>query len=70
MKTLKYITNALTQFFKSLNSKTKENTANLNNAEYINNQFGINFKQDLTATKTPKSLFHQMYAVENETLFI
>ena len=70
MKTLKYNITAMIQFFKSLNNKTKENTANSNNSEYINNQFGINFKQDLTATKTPKSLFHQMYAVENETLFI
>ena len=70
MKTLKYNITAMIQFFKSLNNKTKENTANSNNSEYINNQFGINFKQDLTAAKTPKSLFHQMYAVENETLFI
>ena len=27
METLKYITNAIIQFFKSLNIKTKENTA-------------------------------------------
>jgi len=70
MKTLKNITNALTQFFKSLNSKTKENTGNLPNFEFTHTPFGLNFKQDSTAKKTPKSLFHQMYAEENETLFI
>lgn len=68
METLKYITNALTQFFKGLNSKTKANTTDSENFEFTHTKFGVNLKQ--ASGKTPNSLFHQMYSEENETLFI
>ena len=67
MKTLKYISKTI-QFLKGLNIGTKENTANPTNIELTNAKFGINIKQ--TSGKAPNSLFHQMYAEENETLFI
>jgi hypothetical protein len=70
METLKYITNALTQFFKSLNSKTKANTANNDHFEFTHTKFGVNLKQTSAKDKVPNSLFHQMYSEENETLFI
>jgi hypothetical protein len=68
METLKYILTAIIQFFKSLNIKTKTNTANSDDFEFTHTKFGINLKQ--TSGKTPNSLFHQMYSEENETLFI
>ena len=68
METLKYITNALTQFFESLNSKTKVNTANTDDFEFTYPKFGINFNQSSDSSKAPNSLFHQMYSEENETL--
>lgn len=68
METLKYITNALTQFFKSLTKKTKANTADSDDFEFTHTKFGVNLKQ--ASGKTPNSLFHQMYSEENETLFI
>lgn len=67
MKTLKYISKAI-QFLKSLNLGTKRNTANLDDFEFTHTKFGINLKQ--VSGKVPNSLFHQMYAEENETLFI
>ena len=67
MKTLKYISKAI-QFLKSLNLGTKGNTANLDDFEFTHTKFGINLKQ--ASGKAPNSLFHQMYAEENETLFI
>ena len=70
MKALKNITNALIQFFKSLNSKTIANTEDLDNLEFTNPKFGINFKQDSKAKKGSKSLLTQMDAEENEMLFI
>ena len=69
MEALKYITNALTQFFKSLNSKTKTNTEDLHNFEFIYPKLGINFNQSDSKT-APKSLLTQMYSEENEILFI
>jgi hypothetical protein len=66
MKTLKYYLTPLTQFFKSLNSKTK--TVDSDNIEFTYPKFGINFKP--ASGKTSNSLFDQMYAEENETLFI
>jgi hypothetical protein len=70
MKTLKYITTAITHFFESLNSKTKANTANSDNFEFTHTKFGVNLKQTSATDKVPNSLFHQMYSEENETLFI
>ena len=70
MKTLKYILTAIIQFFKSLNSKTKENTANSDDFEFTHTKLGVNLKQTSTTGKVPNSLFHQMYSEENETLFI
>lgn len=67
MKTLKYISKAI-QFLKSLNIGTKANTDDSDDFEFTHTKFGINLKQ--AAGKTPNSLFHQMYAEENETLFI
>lgn len=69
METLQYITNALTQFFKGLNGKTKVNTVNLENFEFTYPKLGINFNQSESKT-APKSLLNQMYAKENEILFI
>jgi hypothetical protein len=68
METLKYILNGINQFFKSLNIKTKANTADSDDFEFTHTKFGINLKQG--SGKAPNSLFHQMYAEENETLFI
>jgi hypothetical protein len=70
MKTLKYITNTLTQFFESLNSKTKAKTANSDDFEFTHTKFGVNLKQTSATGKVQNSLFHQMYSEENETLFI
>lgn len=70
METLKNSLTAIIQFFKSLNLKSKENSSISQNLEFTQTQFGINFKQDSISKKTPKSLFHQMYAEDNETLFI
>lgn len=70
MKTLKYITNTLTQFFESLNSKTKANTENTDDFEFTYPKFGINLNQSSDSNKAPKSLLTQMYSEENETLFI
>ena len=67
MKTLKYISKKI-QFLKSLSVKTKANTGNAGNFEFTHTKFGINLKQ--TSGKAPNSLFHQMYAEENENLFI
>lgn len=70
METLKYITTTLTQFFKSLNIKTKENTANLDKFEFTQTKFGLHLYQNLDSNKESKSLLTQMYSEENETLFI
>jgi hypothetical protein len=70
METLKYSLTAIIQFFKSLNMKTKENTANLDHFEFTHTKFGVNLKQTSAKGKVPNSLFHQMYSEENETLFI
>jgi hypothetical protein len=70
METLKYSLTSIIQFFKSLNSKTKENTANTHNFEFTYTKFGVNLKQTSATGKFPNSLFHQMYSEENETLFI
>lgn len=59
MKTLKYITTAF-RFFKSLLLKTKETEAN--KAKFT--KFGGNLKQ------TSNAALSQMYAQDNETLFI
>ncbi|MBC7846618.1 MAG: hypothetical protein H7Y10_09010 [Flavobacterium sp.] len=68
METLKYIINAIIQFFKSLNIKTKANTADSDDFEFTHTKFGINFKQ--APGKAPSSLLTLMYSEENETLFI
>ena len=68
METLKYITNALTQFFKSLNIKTIANTEDQANFKLTNAKFGINLKS--VPGKTPTSLLSHMYSEENDTLFI
>ena len=70
METLKYSLTAIIQFFKSLNSKTNENTANSDNFEFTHTKFGVNLKHDSDSGKVQNSLFHQMYSEENETLFI
>lgn len=70
MKTLKYSITTIIQFFKSLNSKTNENTANSDNFEFTHTTFGVNLKHDSNSGKVQNSLFHQMYSEENETLFI
>ena len=67
MKTLKYITTAI-EFLKSLNTRTKANTANETNTETMNTGFGINLKK--TSGKAPISLLGLMYSEENNTLFI
>jgi hypothetical protein len=67
MKTLQYIAKKI-QFLKSLNIKTKANTADSVDFEFTYTKSGINLKQG--AGKAPNSLFHQMYAEENENLFI
>ena len=68
METLKYFFNGINQFFKSMNIKTKANTADSADFEFTYTKFGINLKQG--SGKAPNSLFHQMYAEENENLFI
>ncbi len=70
METLKYSLTAIIQFFKSLNSKTNENTAYLDHFEFTYTKFGVNLKQTSEKGKVQNSLFHQMYSEENETLFI
>jgi hypothetical protein len=70
METLKYSITAINQFFKSLNIKTKENTANSDYFEFTHTKFGLNLKQTSEKGKVQNSLFHQMYSDENETLFI
>jgi hypothetical protein len=70
METLKYSITAINQFFKSLNIKTKENTANSDDFEFTHTKFGLNLKHDSDSGKVQNSLFHQMYSEENETLFI
>jgi hypothetical protein len=70
MEALKYLLNALTQFFKSLNSKTKAINEDKDNFEFIYPKFGLNLKQTSEKGKVQNSLFHQMYSEENETLFI
>jgi len=70
METLKYILTALTQFFKSLNIKTKANTADKDDFEFTHTKFGVNLKQTSASGKVPNSLFHQMYSEENQNLFI
>lgn len=67
METLKYITNALTQFFKSSNT-TKTNAADNGNVEITHTKFGINLKP--ASGKPSTSLLGLMYSEENETLFI
>ena len=69
METLKYITNTLTQFFKSLNT-TKTNTADNDNVEITHTKFGINLKRAPNSGKATSSLLTLMYSEENETLFI
>jgi hypothetical protein len=69
MKILKYISKAIS-FFKSLNISTKVNTADNDDFEFIHTKFGLYLKQTSATAKVPNSLFHQMYAEENETLFI
>jgi len=69
MKVLKYILKAI-PFFKSLNIKTKENTANSDDFEFTHTKFGLNLKQNSASGKGQNSLFHQMYSEENNTLFI
>jgi len=70
METPKNRLTAIIQFFKSLNIKTKENTANSDHLEFTHTKFGLNLKQTSAKDKVPNSLFHQMYSEENETLFI
>lgn len=70
MEILKNITNALTQFFKSFNSKTKGIAEDTDNFEFTYPKFGLNLKQTSEKGKVQNSLFHQMYAQDNETLFI
>jgi len=69
MKTLKYILKAI-PFFKSLNIKTKANTADKDDFEFTHTKFGVNLKQTSASGKVPNSLFHQMYSEENQNLFI
>jgi hypothetical protein len=70
METLKYITNALIQFFKSSNATTKENAASNDNVEITHTKFGINLKRAPTSGNVSSSLLTLMYSEENETLFI
>lgn len=70
MKTLKYYLTLLTQFFKSLNSKTKTINKDKDSFEFTYPKFGVNLKQTSEKGKVQNSLFHQMYSEENETLFI
>lgn len=65
MEALRYITNAITLFFKNWNIGTKENIENI---ETTTSPFGINLKKD--TGKAPISLLGQLYSEENETLFI
>lgn len=69
MKTLKYISKAI-QFLKSLNIGTKTNTDDKASFELTHTRFSINSSQASASGKVSNSLFHQMYAEENETLFI
>ena len=70
METLKNITTTITQFFKSLNSKTKSNSADTDNFEFTYPKLGINLNQGTASAKAPKSLLTQMYSEENQNLFI
>ena len=69
MRTQKYISKAI-QFLKSLKIGTKVNTGNKASFELTHTRFSINSRQASASGKAPNSLFHQMYAEENETLFI
>ena len=70
METLKYIINAIIQFFKSSNATTKPNTEDNGNVEITHTKFGINLKRAPTSGNVPSSLLTLMYSEENETLFI
>ena len=70
MKTLKYIKDILTQFFKSSDNKTIANTDDLDHFEFTYPKLGINLNQNQETKKTSQSLLTQMYAEENEILFI
>jgi hypothetical protein len=69
MKTLKNISTAI-EFLKSLNTRTKANTANKENIEITNARFNINLKRAPASGKAPTSLLSLMYSEENDTLFI
>jgi len=70
MKTLKYFLNPVTQFFKSLNKKSKTTVANSDDFEFTYPKLGINLNQSTESKKSPKSLLSLMYSDENQTLFI
>ena len=68
METLKYIINAIIQFFKSSNATTKTNAVDSGNVEITHAKFGINLKP--ASGKAASPLLSLMYSEENETLFI
>lgn len=70
MANLKNSVTATIQFFKRLNKKTIKNNTNSDQFEFTYTKFGLNLKQTSDKGKVPNSLFYQMYAEENETLFI
>ena len=70
MANLKNSVTASIQFFKRLNKKTIKNNTNSDQFEFTYTKFGLNLKQTSDKGKVPNSLFYQMYAEENETLFI
>ena len=70
MANLKNSVTATIQFFKRLNKKTSKNSTNSDQFEFTYTKFGLNLKQNSGKGKVPNSLFYQMYAEENETLFI
>lgn len=69
MKTSKYFSIAI-QFFKSLNTRTKENAAGKANFESTNTRLGIDLNHSSLISGTKESLLFQMYSEENEALFI
>ena len=69
MRTKKNISKAI-QFLKSLKMGTKVNTGNKANFELTHTRFSINSGQATAPGKAPNSLFQQMNAEDNETLFI
>jgi hypothetical protein len=70
MKTLNNFLTTISQFFNSSNSKKIVDIEDLSHFEFTYPKFGLNLKQTSEKGKVHNSLFHQMYAQDNEILFI